>query len=327
MEVSAESLRRLDELVRVGHQDLRDGFFKGLLIFTAIVAIGVLLEFVEHLPIRKTYFSSGRLVVRYSLTRWIKRFSWISTIVVVIGVGAEGIFEGLTSRADGILQDFNQILLADAERQASIADERAITAIRHGEELEKEEDALRTRTEREIDARVALEKDTLWRGPRDVLIRASGDRIPAAVRRFAGQLFMTSICWPAVDSSDRTPFPPANNELLLTAQAIRNALVKAGWIIIRSPQWLDWPTPVPNCTGPGVWTVTRANAPPETRRAAEAVQSAVNRVLQQILPFGGEPTWGIDAIGNVFPREGIEVHIGTHPVLPGNPELTVPPQH
>lgn len=126
MAISLESIRRLDELVRNSDQLLRDRFFEGVIAFTVIVGIGVFLEFAEHLPIRITRFNeNGWLVVRHDLARWKRRAEWISTIVVLIGLAGEGLFEGLTSRADNILQTFNEVLIGSAVLRASDADERA----------------------------------------------------------------------------------------------------------------------------------------------------------------------------------------------------------
>lgn len=87
MNVPAESIRRLDELVRNSDQLLRDRFFGVLIAFTVIVGIGVFLEFAEHLPIRMTRFNAdGWLVVRHGVARWKKRAEWISTIVVLVGL-------------------------------------------------------------------------------------------------------------------------------------------------------------------------------------------------------------------------------------------------
>jgi len=91
-----------------------------------IVGVGVFLEFAEHLPIRMTRFNAhGWLVVRHNLGRWKKRAEWISTTVVLIGLTGEGLFEGLTSRADNILQTFNEVLIGNAQLQASDADNLA----------------------------------------------------------------------------------------------------------------------------------------------------------------------------------------------------------
>ncbi len=129
MEVSPELIRRLDELVRNNDQSLRDWFFGGLIVFTVVVGAGVFLEFAEHLPIRTTRFNAdGWLVVRHGVAQWKKRAEWISTIVVLIGLAGEGLFEGLTSRADNILQTFNEVLVENAQLQASEADERAASA-------------------------------------------------------------------------------------------------------------------------------------------------------------------------------------------------------
>lgn len=245
----------------------------------------------------------------------------------LVAIGVTGEFR-VHSRAGKVETDIR----SDYLKLIEIADDRAKTAITHGEELEKEEDTLRKRTEREIDARLALEKDLLFRGPRDVLIRSTGDLIPNAVRRFRGQRFKTSICWPELGSSERMPFPPVNNELMLTENAVRIALSRAGWLVIPSPkqslQWVDGlPIVFPNCSGPGVFPAFGANAPSETRRAAEALQLVLNKALRQTWPFGGVPTLVMDGPRKGFPPEGIEIHIGIHPVLPGNPMLIVPPEH
>ena len=115
-------LQLLDECTRTNLQELRNTFFDWLLISTALVLVGVIFEEADVtftfkrvrrcLPIRI-------LLPMHRLDRWAKTVSMAGRIVLLIGVIGEGVFEGLVSQADGWLQDFSNIQLAAAQRQAS----------------------------------------------------------------------------------------------------------------------------------------------------------------------------------------------------------------
>ncbi|SPE27910.1 hypothetical protein SBA7_1160006 [Candidatus Sulfotelmatobacter sp. SbA7] len=94
-------------------EEIRSKYFRLLLVCTIIVAVGVVVEEIEHLA------STGKW------HEMLKRLGWL---LVIIGVLGEGIFEAATTSADSVLQDFNNTLLAIATDQAGRASKSAKTA-------------------------------------------------------------------------------------------------------------------------------------------------------------------------------------------------------
>lgn len=125
---SADTLRLVDEFARSGLKESRNMCFWGLIAFTAMVVIGVALDEAEtfsFLRLSPKGFIDTASRQRQSCIRRIATFGWI---LLVIGVAGEGIFEFLVSTADGFLQEFNSVLLADAQRRTAEANERAADA-------------------------------------------------------------------------------------------------------------------------------------------------------------------------------------------------------
>lgn len=106
--------------------------FAGWVFFCAfVVAVGVVLEGPEILHelfpklfVLFTFPSTERL---HRFERKIKKIGLIGWLLVVFGVAGEGIFEVLQHRAEGQVQAFNDILLADAQKRA----ENAATSARN----------------------------------------------------------------------------------------------------------------------------------------------------------------------------------------------------
>jgi hypothetical protein len=104
--------------LRTDIENSRNCFFVLLLVCTAIVAIGVVMEeIVEHREDKNHAW-----IVKPEWHAKLARLGWL---LVIIGVVGEGIFEGGTTWVDTILQDFNNTLLAIATDQAGKANERA----------------------------------------------------------------------------------------------------------------------------------------------------------------------------------------------------------
>jgi hypothetical protein len=322
---------KLDEMIRPSLVAGRAAFHSLFLWATGMVVVGIIFEgweiakelredFGRHRTTRPRLVSITQEGVpvfarHHNWAKFVGAFGWL---LVVVGVAGEYGFD---------------LELADFDRGISLIDAEAFTYAR-AETVDANVEAALARKEaaiadahtlREIDERVALERDFLWHGSRDVLIRLNEARITKALRKFNVQRFKMSICWPDIASGDSgTPFPPVNGEVMLTQQAIRLALSKAGWRVVEHPYFIGpMPITIP-CSGSGIWVAVRNNVPNETRGAAITLQSAINRALRQNMPFGVMPHDGIDRIGIAFPTDGIEIHVGLHPVVPGNPESTVP---
>jgi hypothetical protein len=120
--VSAGLIERLDNSIRLDLQKFSDSLFLWVWVSAIVVLVGVALEGPELLhemwPNTFSIFSS----------RWVKKIGLIGWLLVVLGVAGEGIFEIVEYRAEGLLQTFNDILLADAQRSAGSARASAIDA-------------------------------------------------------------------------------------------------------------------------------------------------------------------------------------------------------
>lgn len=120
----------LDDLVRSGFKHERDIFFTALIVSTGIVVVGLIFEEAKlWFPTDKPQLDMAKGVFSPSpLIKWRNRIEILGWMLIVIGVIGEGAFEGATSIADGLLQDFNGILLKAAQREAGDAATSATTA-------------------------------------------------------------------------------------------------------------------------------------------------------------------------------------------------------
>ncbi|HEX3894394.1 MAG TPA: hypothetical protein VHW46_17590 [Terracidiphilus sp.] len=121
----------MDDAIRSDLQSSSDFFFWLALLSSAIVVVGVALEGPELLhelwPNKFSIFA----------TRWVKTVGLVGWLLV-LGVGGEVSFGLLENKAQGLSQTFNEILLADAQRQSSDANERAGGAYERAAETEGE---------------------------------------------------------------------------------------------------------------------------------------------------------------------------------------------
>src|SRR6266404_1300713 len=122
----------IDSAIKVDLQHLRTRYFVCLLVSTAIVGVGLLLELPEIAHdmwgIRKKEWIELKYWLAPSIARkeyrvpdWMKRWTAIGWLLIVLGVAGEGVFEGFVSWADGTLQTFNDTLLSQAQKEAGNA--------------------------------------------------------------------------------------------------------------------------------------------------------------------------------------------------------------
>jgi hypothetical protein len=130
--VSPEIIDALDKSIREELQKTSHFFFLWVLISAFVVGAGVALEGPELLhemwPRLFTCFTRGSVTRIRTFKRVIKKIGFWGWLLVVVGILGEGIFEALQNRAEGQLQTFNDILLADAQRNAGNARASAIDA-------------------------------------------------------------------------------------------------------------------------------------------------------------------------------------------------------
>lgn len=164
----------LDEMIRKDLEAFRAVFFWCLVAATVAVVVGVILEEAqEWMPTVKKVLRLDP-IVEY---RWAKKLVKLGWILIVVGVAGEGIFEVYVSRADSILNAFDNILLTEARKQASdavlgaaTANRRVAEARHRTAELEKEaaqlrKDAAQLQRDAEAEhlARVKIEGRVTWR--------------------------------------------------------------------------------------------------------------------------------------------------------------------
>jgi len=111
-------------------KQIRDCWFVLLLVCTGIVALGVILEEAElWLPEGKPRLDMAKGTFMPSRwNKWKNQTARIGWILIILGVVGEGLFEAAVSRADGMLQDYNDTLLASAIERAGNAATSAKTA-------------------------------------------------------------------------------------------------------------------------------------------------------------------------------------------------------
>lgn len=123
MSLPPETLRALDDAVRTDIHALRDTYFWWLVFSAVAVAVGVAVEAPEVIKDIREQFS------RYRPSRKTEKaivlVSAIGLLLVATGVAGEFVLEALVSKADTLAQSFESILLADAQRSAGDAIERA----------------------------------------------------------------------------------------------------------------------------------------------------------------------------------------------------------
>jgi hypothetical protein len=92
----------------------------------------------------------------------------VGWVLVAVGVAGEGIAEGFVSNADGLVQTFNGILLADAQKETALALERAAQAEATARGFEAQIAESRKEAEAEHLARVKIEAGVAWRHLTDI---------------------------------------------------------------------------------------------------------------------------------------------------------------
>ncbi len=99
------SVWSLLDFVRASFDSKANLYFIWLLVFTGIVAVGVLLEFTEWIDesswLNRLESRTGN--VHHTLRKWIHRLERIGTTLVLIGVSGELVFESMYTSTEGRL--------------------------------------------------------------------------------------------------------------------------------------------------------------------------------------------------------------------------------
>jgi hypothetical protein len=122
----------LDAAIRADLESLRYEYFVGLLICTGAVFAGLVCEVGEIWHDVIGFFNRRQFAHEYESTpalfrkerepsHGVKMWTAVGWLLIVIGVGGEGVFDGLVSWADSTLQTFNNILLGATQKEAGDA--------------------------------------------------------------------------------------------------------------------------------------------------------------------------------------------------------------
>lgn len=314
---SSGTLDRLNEAIRPFLLEGRSGFHQLLLGSTFAVLVGIVLEVWEishdvleelrqNFQTRKTapeLVLTSEGVPSFSNRRsWMKTVGAVGWLLVSIGVAGEFWFDSVISDFDTGIRLIDDGLLQASRSRTADAEIRAALA-------GKEASAANERTLREIEARVALEKDLRAQGPRWLLLREAAPRIVKQISPFKGQKVVALMCSALFDRPE-------------TDQTFS---VLVGSILSEGAKWSinnhGSDPPFRNCsTGPtrGVMIEFSPHATGLVRDAATALTTALRDVIPssivKTMPMAAPP-W--NAVFEPFGKE--------HPfnLLIGHPELIV----
>jgi len=247
--------------------------------------------------------SDGIPVFEHSRT-WIKTVGAIGWVLVVLGVAGELAFDSMVADFDTGIRLIDDDLLKASRSQATNAEVGAALAM-------EEAATANARTLREIVARQELEKELLWQGPRDVLIRTAQLDFVGQLAAYRRQRFRFSDC-----QADMPVGPINSGEIAGTALALAVELDISGWRGIPSQAGLPASIPrlILNCSANGVGVYVSPQAPRRTRDAAIALDTILVKVLSEHIAPHVISTAQFPRIGELPPvaNDVIEILIGRH---------------
>jgi hypothetical protein len=217
----------------------------------------------------------------------------LGACLVAIGVAGELAIDVMGGRLQTDLRTKNGDLVHLLEQVSSAALQRAADA--------------EANTLREINARIALERDVVWEGPRDVLLTLAQGMFNKRLRHSPRQRFRTWVC----EGQLNVP-----NDIMRSTIGLGSVLSQAGWREVQSSPMLPAIGPFIRraCFGQGVFVNVRTNAPPETRRAALDLARLLHDVLREhrAVSVGRSDIEPPDQL----PEDVIEVWVGAHEARP-----------
>jgi hypothetical protein len=330
MAPSSGTLSRLDELIRPSLLEGRGEWHRFLLWSTVVVAVGVALEVWEIFHDVKEEIDHNRGIIRSRplmlsdegipisehRRTWMKTLGAIGWILVVLGVAGEFRFDSIISDFDNGIRLIDDSLLAAARSESTDANIAAALAT---QEAGRADD----RTLREINARLALERDFIWRGPRDIPILAAQGTFDNKLRPFPGQRFRTFLCgrdlgftgFGAPSGVVVSSGGASAADVVITEDALSKVLIHAGWK--RSPEqrgvYLILPTVSCTSVGPSV----HSGAPRRTIKAAKSLASLLYELLRErdtaIVPTTPD---GWIPPESQLPDDVVEIQVGSHAAHP-----------
>jgi hypothetical protein len=138
-------LKGIDDLIRTELEAFRQLWFDRLLMATGAVVIGLVAEGPELWHEITSIVGHWRFNRRFHFSLpekrtadWAKLLAFVGWIFIVAGVAGEFVADSFLSKADGYVQKFDEILLADAQRQTTLANVRSSSAYERAAQTEKE---------------------------------------------------------------------------------------------------------------------------------------------------------------------------------------------
>jgi hypothetical protein len=168
--VRPNTLKGVDELIHAGFEAYRASCFNWLLGATAVVAIGLVFEGPELTHEITSIVRHWRFTRRFRFSlpeahapEWAKLLAFVGWLLIVMGVAGEYVADSFVSKADGYVQTFDEIVLANAQKEVEIAKEKSGGAYERAATAEREAARLGKDAEDERLARVKIEAAVAWR--------------------------------------------------------------------------------------------------------------------------------------------------------------------
>ena len=257
--------RSLDALVRADLQTLRDSYFRWLLIFAGVVVLGVVLEGPEVVHETLEIFRC----LRKRAQRWIGFLALLGWILVALGVAGEVVAEALVARSEELLQEFNDILLTEATKQAGNAKNSADASANAAQRAKDESDKARQSASDALALAQGARHALRIQGPRWRLLEDGKVTFIKALTPYAGQRVTVMSCGLM---SAPEPFK--------LEQDLLNFLGKqgAGWAV-ESPGYTHWKSCSNGASGVGGnLVIVNSNGGEIVKVAANALSDALNQL-------------------------------------------------
>jgi hypothetical protein len=297
---SASRLVSSSSSLRFDLQQIRDRWFLLLLVCTGIVVLGVILEEAElWLPSGKSRVDMAKgIPVPSHWHKWKKKVARIGWILIILGVVGEGLFEAAVSSADGMLQNFNDTLLASAIEQAGDAATSAKTAHDEADAIKREADAIQLRLSMASKQLTVIEDRVRAQGPRWLILANNAAEFIRNLKAFASSRITVLMCGGGVSPVEQ----------LGTEQRLLNLLGKPGtnWAAANWETGYEYWTECPNTSSNGLEMAISGNS-------SEGLKKAANALRDQLLGLG------IAASVHIVPAEQ-EQFWAAYPWGPDSPE-------
>ena len=277
-----DSINLLDELTREGLQSFRDSWFHCLSLATFAVAIGVALEGPEVFHEVKSALCTER-----QKPKWMVVAGLIGWLLIVGGVIGEYFLAEIVSKADGLIQTFDNIQLRATEKQSEEANDRAITAFNEATEAFRQS---RDASKAAASAETRLARLRREAAPR----RLTLSQIDKLATLLSAHPFGVVIASRVLDGESRDfadDFDTAIHD-------------KAHWKTLRSPDFLG--------SEYGVWIATvKGTGGPEIKLLSDALTSI--HIAHDIRTVEGN---ALNRISSQFQPGVLYLVIGAHPPIP-----------